>query len=365
MKLTEFDYDLPFERIAQHPLEERDASKMLVAPCGKARTKANAASEARAMCGQETTQKPTRFVDAHFRNLAEFLSAGDLLVFNQSKVVNARLLGERDSGGKVEAFLLAKVDAHTFRGLLKCSAKKEAGLQFTIGDEVQAKVIEADNENGIFTIRLDREVDSVLEIFGKTPLPPYITREAEGKDLSRYQTIYAATPGSVAAPTAGLHFTDKVLNEIQAAGVNVAYLDLHVGLGTFQPIKVENVNDHKMHSEIFSISEETAALVEQTKKNGGRVIAVGTTSLRALESSAALNRQKKVVPGVASTKLYVKPGDEFYVVDGLLTNFHQPKSSLLVLVAALMGFARMKQAYAHALAREYRFLSYGDCMLIV
>lgn len=350
MKLEEFDYSLPEERIAQQPLTERDASKMLV-----------------------YSRQSKEISHERFLNLPAHLRAGDLLVFNQSKVVKARLIGERATGGRVEAFLLNQVDENRYHALLKCSAKKEPGLEFTVHDKLKVTLLEPGNEKGIFFIEVvpvagkaGRTTEELIEQVGRVPLPPYITRDADSEDNKRYQTVYANTPGSVAAPTAGLHFTDRVFEALRERGVNTAFIDLHVGLGTFQPIKSKNIKDHVMHDELYSVSTEAAEAIADTKMNGGRVIAVGTTSLRAMESAALGNRERIVRPGTGHTGLYLKPGDTLNVIDGILTNFHQPKSSLMVLMAAILGLDELKRVYAEALDEgEYRFLSYGDCMLVL
>lgn len=345
MKLSEFDYPLPEELIAQGPLPERDASRML-------------------LLGR------TSGVLKHstFRELPSFLRAGDLLVLNESRVVKARLEGKRRSGGAVECFVLREAGAGNFECLLRSSARKE-DLEFQIPDLADAKVLGSGTVPGTFFVHFHfhgvANMDELLARAGHVPLPPYITRADDARDSERYQTVYAREAGSVAAPTAGLHFTPEMLATLQKAGIGIAFVLLHVGLGTFQPIKSETVEEHRMHKEWYSIPKATLEALLATKREGGRVIAVGSTSLRSLESWARDIGKQDEHGWSGWTDLFLAPGAEFRAVDGMLTNFHLPKSTLFVLVAAFAGLERAKEAYARAVAERYRFFSYGDCMLIL
>ncbi len=344
MKLDLFDYDLPPALIAQEPLTQRDASRMLVLHRGTGKI------------------EHRKFLD-----LAEYIYPQDALVFNQSKVIKARLQGHRDTGGKVEIFLLQKVKniseyEAVYEALVRATASQKAGMKVDFGSgRIQAQVLEQKPGDMVFLVHLKSRAEEwlqfAIEAVGQIPLPPYITRAAEENDSSRYQTIYAAEEGSVAAPTAGLHFTPNMSLKLAGQGTKLFYVTLHVGLGTFQPIKVENIEEHKMHTEYFSVPEN---LLDDTKKiraNGGRVIGVGTTSVRTLESVARGMKEK--------TNIYLKPGEEFLAVDGMLTNFHQAKSSLLVMLSAFVGREKLLDVYQEAIREKYRFFSYGDCMLVL
>ncbi|MFH7319818.1 tRNA preQ1(34) S-adenosylmethionine ribosyltransferase-isomerase QueA [Desulfurivibrio sp. D14AmB] len=347
--LTDYDYDLPPELIAQRPAANRDASRLLVLDRSRG-----------------------TLADRNFPALLQLLSAGDLLVFNDTRVFPARLLGRKESGGRIELLLLeypqplAESD-FTAWGLLKSSKGPRLDQRLLFGDELQAKVAEV-GEGGKVRVILrcgGEGLDACLGRHGRMPLPPYIRRgEAEtAADRRRYQTVYAAVTGAVAAPTAGLHFTRELLAAIAAKGVGLARITLHVGYGTFAPVRAEDIREHAIHAEHFAISEENAGLVNRTRAAGGRIWAVGTTSVRALE--AAADPGGLVRPGGGWCRLYIYPGYRFRVVDNLLTNFHLPKSSLLFLVSALAGRERIMAAYAHAVAQRYRFFSYGDAMAII
>ncbi|WP_047541878.1 tRNA preQ1(34) S-adenosylmethionine ribosyltransferase-isomerase QueA [Methylotenera versatilis] len=338
MRTQDFDFYLPDTLIAQHPSSKRNASKLLY-----------------------LNSQFKQLSDELFINLPNFLSAGDLLVFNDTRVIKARLFGIKDTGGQVEVLVERVLDNHHVLAHVRASRAPKAGNTLRLADAFDAKVI--GREDDLFQLQFIGNISALdlLERYGALPLPPYITHSANAEDDERYQTVYAKHAGAVAAPTAGLHFDEPMLNTLKAKGIGIAYVTLHVGAGTFQPVRVDEIKDHKMHSEIYHISAETVAAIDATKLAGGNVIAVGTTSLRALES-AALNGSIKA--GSAETAIFITPGFQFKIVDKLLTNFHLPKSTLLMLVSAFAGFEQIKQAYAHAIEKQYRFFSYGDAMLI-
>ena len=342
MKLSDFDYALPEELIAQEPVTPRDASRLLVLP-------PDGPPEHRA-----------------FAELDRLLSPGDLLVFNDTKVVPARLVGRKGSGGKVELLLCEPLEGGTGRrwramGQASKPIREGAALAF---EGLSARVLAAEGE-GFYVVELDREgaaLEAALARAGRIPLPPYIRREPGELDRGRYQTIWARAPGSAAAPTAGLHFTEPLLARLAARGVSSAGVTLHVGPGTFLPVRGESIDDHRMHPERYEVSEETAGQVAACRARGGRVVAVGTTSVRTLESAFDGTR---VAPGPGRTALFVRPGHVFRVVDALVTNFHLPRSTLLMLVSAFGGTERVLGAYRDAVAHRYRFFSYGDAMLVL
>ena len=334
---SDFDFDLPAELIASHPLHQRDASRMLV------------------VNGEE-------IADKHIRDFLDYLRPGDVVVFNNSKVIPARF---NASGHEIT--LHTAVNDKVWWGLCKKFNKINIGEVLTLDDDTQVKVIDKDDESGLKLEFLCDSVFEVLDKVGKMPLPPYMKREAETEDRERYQTVYADPVGSMAAPTAGLHFTPELMQEIEARGAKIVKITLHVGAGTWMPVKTEDLSQHKMHSEWCCITPEQADIINNAK----RVIAVGTTSMRTLESAAMDNRNlpenernKRVVPICRSTNIFITPGYKFGAVDILLTNFHLPKSTLFMLVSAFAGLAEMKKAYAHAIAEKYRFFSYGDCCLL-
>lgn len=339
MHISEFDYHLPRELIALHPLPERGSSRLLHvdAPTG-------------------------RLDDRRFADLPQLMRAGDLLVFNDSRVIKARLRGQKASGGRVEVLIERILGAHEALVHLRVSKKPRPGTRLILADAIEARV--EGREGEFFRLSFDpaRSVLDWLDAHGEVPLPPYIERTAAQEDEARYQTVYAREPGSVAAPTAGLHFDAAMLERLRAAGVETARVTLHVGAGTFQPVRVEDIRAHRMHSEWYAVPPETVAAVEATRARGGRVLAVGTTSLRTLE--AAADAEGRLEAGTGETDLYITPGYRFRVVDRLITNFHLPRSTLLMLVYAFGGVALMRAAYAHAVAGRYRFYSYGDAMLI-
>lgn len=352
MRTQDFDFYLPDPLIAQHPTSTRNASRLLY-----------------------LNGKTGQLDDKLFVDFPDFLSAGDLLVFNDTRVIKARLFGHKTTGGTVEMLVERVLDVRHVLAHIRASRAPKTGTRLKLADAFEAEVIGRDDD--LFHVKFLSETNvlDLLEQYGALPLPPYITHAAEADDEERYQTIYAKHAGAVAAPTAGLHFDEQILSKIKAKGVNIAYVTLHVGAGTFQPVRTENIKDHKMHSEIYSISAETVAMIEATKIKGSNVIAVGTTSLRALESAAqngTMNgirsedaAQSGIIKhGQGETNIFITPGFRFKIVDKLFTNFHLPKSTLLMLVSAFAGFEHVKNAYAHAVEQQYRFFSYGDAMLI-
>lgn len=328
MKLSEFDYDLPPELIAQHPAAKRRASRLL-----------------------HLDGRTGELRDLAFTDLPSLVDARDALVLNDTRVIKARLTGARDSGGKVEFFVERILGPQEAIGLLRSSKSLKPGARLVLGDGAKAELL--GREDDLFRLRFDQPVTALLERCGAVPLPPYITHAPAAEDADRYQTVYANKPGAVAAPTAGLHFDEAMLRSLEARGAALARVTLHVGAGTFQPVRAEHIEDHRMHRERYEVPPETSASLA-----GRRVLAVGTTSLRALESAALRGESS------GDTDLFIRPGYRFRVVERLLTNFHLPKSSLLMLVAAFAGLENVRRAYAHAIAQRYRFFSYGDAMLI-
>lgn len=340
MKTSDFYYDLPKELIAQTPLEPRDTSRLLV-------------------LGRESGNIEHK----HFYDIIDYLNPGDLLVCNDSRVLPARIFGIKDeTGARVEFLLLKQISGNKWETLCKPGKKAREGAKFSfVGGIMRATVEEVkDDGNRIVNFECDDNFFTVLDKIGQMPLPPYITENL--KDRERYQTVYSHELGSAAAPTAGLHFTNELLEKIKAKGVNIAYVTLHVGLGTFRPVKVDDVTRHKMHSEHYEIPEATAKLINETKKNGKRVIAVGTTSCRTLESVASFFGEIKPCDGF--TDIFIYPGYEFKVLDGLITNFHLPESTLIMLVSAFAGYDNIMNAYNTAVKEKYRFFSFGDAMFI-
>ena len=340
MKTSDFDFYLPEELIAQTPLERRDASRLL------------------------TLDKRTGAVEHHhFYELPQFLRPGDCLVLNNSRVIPARLIGHRPTGGVCEALLLADQGAKCRECLVRPGRKLKPGAQVIFGDGTElTATIEKELDDGKRLVRFHYQgiFLEILERLGKMPLPPYI--KAELQDQERYQTVYSKVNGSAAAPTAGLHFTPELLEQIQKMGVKLCYVTLHVGLGTFRPVKAEDIQDHEMHSEYCQISQETADVINETKKNGGRVICVGTTSCRTIESFAAEDGTMTERSGW--TNIFIYPGYRFKVLDALITNFHLPESTLIMLVSALAGREHVLAAYEEAVKERYRFFSFGDAMFI-
>jgi S-adenosylmethionine:tRNA ribosyltransferase-isomerase len=342
MSLTvdDFDFHLPPELIAQHPAVERRGSRLLH------------------ICGQ-------RLADRQFADLPALLKAGDLLVFNDTRVIKARFFGIKESGGQVEVLLERIVDDTHAIAQVRASKSPKPGTRLKLANAFEVTVSGRAGASGEFFALESVDRNSLWDLaerFGQLPLPPYIEHPPEGTDETRYQTVYARTPGAVAAPTAGLHFDEPMLETLSAQGVNTAFLTLHVGAGTYQPVRVDKIAEHRMHSERFEIPQATAEAVARTRAAGGRVVAVGTTSLRALESAGAHNGVIRA--GAAETDIFITPGYRFKVVDRLITNFHLPKSTLLMLVSAFAGYDNIRAAYAHAVAARYRFFSYGDAMLL-
>ena len=340
LKKSDFYFDLPQELIAQDPLEDRSASRLL------------------------HLDKLTGEVSHHvFKEVPGFLKPGDCLVLNNTKVIPARLLGQRESGGHVEVLLLSRKESDVWETLVKPGKKCKPGTKLSFGDGLlKAEVLET-LEDGNRKIRFfyDGIWEEVLDRLGEMPLPPYITHKL--KDKNRYQTVYAKYEGSAAAPTAGLHFTKELLAQIESQGIKIVYVTLHVGLGTFRPVKEENVLDHHMHSEWYQVSPEAAQTINETKASGGRVICVGTTSCRTIES--ATGEDGKVLAGSGDTQIFIYPGYRFKVLDGLITNFHLPESTLVMLVSALAGREHVLSAYQEAIKERYRFFSFGDAMIII
>ncbi len=338
MRTSDFDFYLPDTLIAQFPSKERSASRLLT-----------------------LDGRTGNLNDELFRSLPDFFNPGDLLVFNDTRVIKARLYGTKVTGGKVEALIERILGDNLALAHLRASKSLRAGTEIVFSDKVVAKVTGREDDLFLIEFAGSRPILDILDEHGSLPLPPYITHAADKTDDERYQTVYSREPGAVAAPTAGLHFDESILERLKSAGIKLAFVTLHVGAGTFQPVRVENIADHVMHSERYTIPEETAKMVRETQRNGNRVVAVGTTALRALESAA---QSGEIVEGSAETSIFITPGYQFKVVDRLITNFHLPKSTLLMLISAFAGLANVKHAYQHAIEKKYRFFSYGDAMLI-
>ncbi|AKU13658.1 S-adenosylmethionine--tRNA ribosyltransferase-isomerase [Azoarcus sp. CIB] len=336
LTLDDFDYLLPPEQIAQAPLAERCASRLLVLSGGE-------------------------LADRGFCDLPSLVEPGDLLVFNDTRVIHARIYGTKETGGQVEVLIERAIGPHEALAQVRASKSPRAGARLRLADAFDVTVLGRAGE--FFHLRFpeDEDLHTLLERHGKLPLPPYIYRPADDHDESRYQTVYAREPGSVAAPTAGLHFDQTMLADLARKGVNGAWVTLHVGAGTFQPVRVNDLGEHHMHRERYVIPQETVEAIARTKAAGKRVIAVGTTSLRALEGAA---QDGALGAGVGETELFILPGYRFRVADALITNFHLPKSTLLMLVSAFAGMDPIRRAYAHAVREGYRFFSYGDAMFI-
>ncbi len=340
MKTSDFFYNLPENLIAQTPLEPRDSSRLMV-----------------------LRRDSDTIEHKHFYDIIDYLEEGDCLIVNDSRVIPARIYGVKDdTGAKIEFLLLRQLDGSRWETLVKPGRKAKVGARFTFGDGLlKAEVLEVtDDGNRIVDLTCEENIYATLDKIGQMPLPPYITKKLE--DQERYQTVYSHELGSAAAPTAGLHFTNELLDRIRAKGVSIGYVTLHVGLGTFRPVKVDDVTKHKMHSEHYELPKETADLINATKAAGKRVIAVGTTSCRTLESVAAMGEIK---PCDGFTDIFIYPGFEFKVLDGLITNFHLPESTLIMLVSAFYGYDKTMKAYDTAVKEQYRFFSFGDAMAIL
>ena len=338
MLIEEFDFDLPQHLIAQTPLQKRDSSRLLV------------------------LNKNTKlFSDKKFVDFVDLLNPNDLLIFNDTRVIKARLFGKKITGGKVEIMIERILDNHHALAHLKTSKKIFDGTIFEVNEDVSVKVVR--KENDLFYIEFNSNLSSydILEKYGHIPLPPYIERSADKSDENRYQTIYAKESGAVAAPTAGLHFTNEIFKALNDKKIKYTFLTLHVGAGTFQPVRENDLERHQMHSESFNVPDKTIQMIDDAKSKNGRIIAIGTTVLRALESKFS---EETIQSGFKETSIFIKPGYTFKIVDALLTNFHLPKSTLFILVSAFSGSDTMKKLYQHAIKNEYRFFSYGDATFI-
>jgi S-adenosylmethionine:tRNA ribosyltransferase-isomerase len=338
LSADDFDFELPAELIAQHPAPQRRASRLL------------------------RVDRSGQLADAQFQDIAQFLDPGDLLVLNDTRVIRARLLGRRASGGRVEVLIERILDAQTALAHVRASHAPRAGSRLALGQGLDVEVL--GREADLFRLRLDgaRGWLEALETDGQLPLPPYIHHTPEAADEERYQTVYARHPGAVAAPTAGLHFDAGLLEQIEARGISIAWVTLHVGAGTFQPMRSAQIAEHRMHSERYIVPAPTAAAIAATRARGRRITAVGTTCVRALEAAAAQSAPGAAVSG--ETALFITPGYRFLSVDRLITNFHLPRSTLLMLVSAFAGMETIRRAYRHAVEARYRFFSYGDAMLL-
>lgn len=340
MELEEFDYYLPEELIAQEPLKERDMARLMI-----------------------LNKKTGDIRHGIFKDIVEYLNPGDCLVLNNTRVLPARLYGVREgTGGKIEVLLLKRIDANKWEVLVKPGKKAKIGVSIIFGNgELKAKVLDHTPEGGrIIEFSYEGIFEEVLYRLGEMPLPHYIKKKLEDKEM--YQTVYSKIEGSAAAPTAGLHFTNELLDEIKVKGVNIVYVTLHVGLGTFRPVKVERIEEHHMHSEYYTVSEESASIINKAKQDGKRVISVGTTSCRTLETAGT--EEGFVKPGSGWTEIFIYPGYKYKVVDCLITNFHLPKSTLIMMVSALAGREKILNAYKIAVEEKYRFFSFGDAMFI-
>ncbi|EIJ0970182.1 tRNA preQ1(34) S-adenosylmethionine ribosyltransferase-isomerase QueA [Vibrio vulnificus] len=345
MQVSDFHFDLPDELIARYPQSERTASRLLQ------------------LNGNTGAVK-----DGSFKDVLELVQAGDLVVFNNTRVIPARMFGRKESGGKLEILVERMLDEKRFLAHVRSSKSPKPGTLVFLGEEDQYSAEMVARQDALFELHLkaDKTILEVLEEIGHMPLPPYIDRPDEDADKERYQTVYNQKPGAVAAPTAGLHFDNQLLEQIKAKGAEFAYVTLHVGAGTFQPVKVDNILEHHMHSEYAEVSQEVVDAIKTTKARGGRVIAVGTTSVRSLESAAqeSLKNGTELMPFFGDTEIFIFPGYQYQLVDCLITNFHLPESTLIMLVSAFAGYDHTMNAYQHAVTNQYRFFSYGDAMFI-
>jgi len=339
LKKSSFQFDLPEELIAKRPLEKRSSSRLLVL-------------DKKGACGHR-----------YFPDLGELLMPGDLLVFNNTRVVPARLFGKKATGGAVEILVERLLDERRVRAQVRASKSPKPDSEIIL--ENGTRVLVDGRDEDMFLLSADGSWLDLMEAVGHMPLPPYIDREDDQADRSRYQTVYAHKPGAVAAPTAGLHFDETLLDQLRARGVETAEVTLHVGAGTYQPVRVEDIHEHKMHSEWLCVDESVVEQVRKTKSAGGRVVAVGTTSVRSLETAALKSKESgELEPFSGDTDIFLYPGKQFQVVDMLITNFHLPESTLLMLVSAFAGYSEIMAAYREAVAERYRFFSYGDAMLL-
>ncbi|OUR79282.1 tRNA preQ1(34) S-adenosylmethionine ribosyltransferase-isomerase QueA [Colwellia psychrerythraea] len=348
MRVSDFSFDLPEALIARYPKTERTASRLMTL---------NGNSGA--------------ITDGVFTDIVAQLNAGDLLVFNNTRVIPARMFGQKASGGKIEVLVERVVDQNTALAHIRASKSPKVGSELFLGNEdsdVKVKATMVARHGALFELKFnsDESVLTILDKIGHMPLPPYIDRPDEDSDKERYQTVYNEKPGAVAAPTAGLHFDEALLEKIKAKGVELAFVTLHVGAGTFQPVKVDEITDHIMHAEYVEVSDEVVTQIKKTKAAGGRVVAVGTTSVRSLESAAkaAQDKNESLSAFYGDTDIFITPGCQFQIIDALVTNFHLSESTLLMLVSAFSGYDHIMSAYQHAISQEYRFFSYGDAMFL-
>lgn len=341
MKLSDFNFDLPPELIANYPCEQRTGSRLLCLDGNS---------------GQINHRQFADFLDV--------VEPGDLMVFNNTKVIPARLLGQKQSGGKVEVLVERILDDNRVLAHVRANKSPKPGNVLILEEAIEAEMIERQDDLFVLAFKGELSVLDALETHGHMPLPPYIERDDEQEDKERYQTVYGKVPGAVAAPTAGLHFDDAMLAALDAKGVQIAYVTLHVGAGTFQSVRVDDIKEHKMHSEYAEVSQEVVDKILKTKQSGKRVIAVGTTSVRSLESAAGASKGEIIAPFASDTSIFIYPGYEFQVVDAMVTNFHLPESTLIMLVSAFAGKAHILHAYEQAIEQKYRFFSYGDAMFL-
>ncbi|MCP5303382.1 MAG: tRNA preQ1(34) S-adenosylmethionine ribosyltransferase-isomerase QueA [Pseudomonadales bacterium] len=345
MQVSDFHFDLPDELIARYPQPERTASRLL-----------------------QLNGNTGEVKDGTFKDVLDLVQPGDLVVFNNTRVIPARMFGRKASGGKLEVLVERMLDDKRLLAHVRCSKSPKPGSTVILGENDQYSAEMVARHGALFELKLngDKTLLEVLEEIGHMPLPPYIDRPDEDADKERYQTVYNQKPGAVAAPTAGLHFDAQLLEQMQAKGVELAYVTLHVGAGTFQPVKVDNIHDHHMHAEYAEVPQEVVDAIAATKARGGRIIAVGTTSVRSLESAAqdALKKGTELAPFFADTEIFIYPGYQYQLVDCLITNFHLPESTLIMLVSAFAGYENTMNAYKHAVENQYRFFSYGDAMFI-
>ncbi len=344
MRLQEFDYNLPEDLIAQFPAQKREMSKMLV-----------------------LDRVNKTFEHRHFADICEYLTSDDLLVLNNTKVIPARLYAKKDTGALIEIFLVREVQKDIWISLIKPSKRVKAGMILEVSGELSVEITEKDDDKWRVKLLYSGNIFEILDRTGNIPLPPYIERkmtseEYKNLDFERYQTVYAEKRGAVAAPTAGLHFTKEILDSLEKQGTKHCFITLNVGLGTFKPVKCDNISEHKMDSEKFEITKEAAEMINRAKSEGKNIVAVGTTSVRTLET--VMNKYGKIIPVQDSSELFIYPGYKFKTVDKLITNFHLPKSTLLMLVSAFASKEYIFEAYKTAIENKYRFYSYGDCMLI-
>lgn len=344
MLLSEFDYELPEELIAQVPAQKRDMSKMLV-----------------------LNRADNSLIHNHFCDITKYLTDNDFLVLNNTKVIPARLYAKKDTGALIEIFLVREIEKDVWVSLIKPSKRVKTGMVLEVSPELSVEVLDKDDDKWHVRLLYSGNIFEILDKVGNIPLPPYIERkmtseEYKSLDFDRYQTVYASKEGAVAAPTAGLHFTKEILNKLEEQGTEHCFVTLNVGLGTFKPVKCDNILDHKMDSESFEITEEAAAKINEAKAQGKNIVAVGTTSVRTLET--VMNKYGKIIPVKDSSELFIYPGYKFKIVDKLITNFHLPKSTLLMLVSAFATKEYIFKAYKEAIDNKYRFYSYGDCMFI-